>query len=66
MKSFKQLVEQLKAPTTSPTKNDTIREQFFRGEICNVGDVVGYHGDIYEITARGTNHVTMRSPDGTS
>lgn len=44
---------------------DTIREQYFRGEIYNVGDIVeSYSGEHFEIVKRGTNHLLVKSTDG--
>lgn len=42
---------------------DTLREQYFRGEIFNVGDIVICEDKEYEIVMRGTNYVRVKSDD---
>lgn len=40
---------------------DVIREQYFKGEIFNVGDIVeSVAGEKYEIVKRGTNHLLVK------
>ena len=43
---------------------DTIREQYFSGDIFNIGDLVESNGIKYEIIKRGSNHLLLKSPDG--
>ena len=46
------------------TELDTIREQYFRGEIFNVGDIVESNNVPYEILSRGSNYITVTDSDG--
>ena len=39
---------------------DELREQYFRGEIFNVGDLVENNGIEYEIVKRGSNHLLLK------
>lgn len=43
---------------------DEIREQYFRGEIFNVGEIVESAGEQFEIVKRGSNHLLVKSQDG--
>lgn len=43
---------------------DTIREQFFRKEIFNIGDLVESSGIQYEILDRGSNYLTVVDSEG--
>lgn len=44
---------------------DTLREQYFRGEIYNIGDLVEtVTGQRYEIIKRGTNHLLCKTEAG--
>ena len=43
---------------------DTLREQYFRGEIFNIGDIVESADEQFEIVKRGTNHLLVKSQDG--
>lgn len=43
---------------------DDLREQYFRGEIFNIGDIVESAGEQFEIVKRGTNHLLVKSSDG--
>lgn len=42
----------------------SLREQYFRGEIFNVGDVVTSGGALFEVVKRGTNHILVKGEDG--
>lgn len=42
---------------------DELREQYFRGEIFNVGDLVESDGQDYEIVKRGSNHLLLRNEE---
>jgi hypothetical protein len=44
---------------------DDLREQYFRGEIFNIGDIVESAGQQYEIVKRGSNHLLLKQGDGT-
>lgn len=45
---------------------DTIREQYFRKEIYNVGDIVeSLSGETFEIVKRGTNNLLVKDAEGT-
>jgi len=44
---------------------DDLREQYFRGEIFNIGDIVESAGQQYEIVKRGSNHLLLKQEDGT-
>ena len=44
-------------------KND-LREQYFRGEIFNIGDLVEANGQSYEIVKRGSNHLLLKEQSG--
>ena len=44
-------------------KNE-LREQYFRGEIFNVGDIVECAGTEYEIVKRGSNHLLLKCSEG--
>ena len=41
-----------------------LREQYFRGEIFNIGEIVESDGCQYEIVKRGSNHLLLKSEDG--
>ena len=43
---------------------DDLREQYFRGEIFNLGDVVESAGIHYEIVKRGSNHLLLKEESG--
>lgn len=43
---------------------DNLREQYFRGEIFNIGDIVESNGQTYEIVKRGSNHLLLKEDSG--
>jgi nicotinic acid mononucleotide adenylyltransferase len=43
---------------------DQIREQYFRGEIFNEGDIVESAGQKYTIVKRGSNHLLLKESTG--
>jgi len=43
---------------------DGLREQYFRGEIFNVGDIVESSGQHYTIAKRGSNHLLLKESSG--
>jgi len=43
---------------------DDLREQYFRGEIFNIGDIVESAGISYEIVKRGSNHLLLKEESG--
>jgi len=43
---------------------DELREQYFRGDIFNVGDVVTANEQHYTIVKRGTNHLLLKEQTG--
>lgn len=43
---------------------DELREQYFRGEIFNVGEKVESDGQQYEIVKRGSNHLLLKESTG--
>lgn len=43
---------------------DNLREQYFRGEIFNIGDIVESAGVQYEIVKRGSNHLLLKEESG--
>ena len=43
---------------------DDLREQYFRGEIFNVGDLVEANEVQYEIVKRGSNHLLLKEQNG--
>lgn len=43
---------------------DDLREQYFRGEIFNIGDIVESNGQTYEIVKRGSNHLLLKEDSG--
>jgi len=43
---------------------DQLREQYFRGEIFNVGEQVEADGQQYEIVKRGSNHLLLKESTG--
>jgi hypothetical protein len=43
---------------------DELREQYFRGEIFNVGEQVEADGEEYEIVKRGSNHLLLKESTG--
>jgi nicotinic acid mononucleotide adenylyltransferase len=43
---------------------DEIREQYFRGEIFNEGDIVESAGQKYTIVKRGSNHLLLKESTG--
>ena len=44
-------------------KND-LREQYFHGDILNIGDIVEANGQSYEIVKRGSNHLLLKEQSG--
>ena len=45
-------------------EKDTIREQYFNGEIFNIGDMVAENNKVYEVAKRGSNHLLVRDING--
>lgn len=45
-------------------KTDALREQYFKGEIFHIGDIVESAGKQYEIMDRGSNYVTVVDVSG--
>ena len=45
-------------------KKDELREQYFRGEIFNVGDCVEDKDSVYKIVNRGSNHLLVQETSG--
>jgi hypothetical protein len=43
---------------------DELREQYFRGEIFNIGEHVEADGKQYEIVKRGSNHLLLKESTG--
>ena len=43
---------------------DDLREQYFRGEIFNIGDLVESAGVKYQIVKRGSNHLLLKEKTG--
>jgi len=43
---------------------DNLREQYFRGEIFNIGEQVESDGEQYEIIKRGSNHLLLKESSG--
>lgn len=43
---------------------DKLREQYFRGEVFNVGDIVESDNKQYEIIKRGSNHLLLKEESG--
>ena len=43
---------------------DTVREQYFRGEIFNVGDIVECNGEKLAVVKRGSNHLLLKEDSG--
>jgi hypothetical protein len=43
---------------------DKLREQYFRGEIFNEGDIVESNGALYTIVKRGSNHLLLKEQSG--
>ena len=43
---------------------DELREQYFRGEIFNEGDVVESDNMVYRIIKRGSNHLLLQNEEG--
>ncbi len=43
---------------------DNIREQYYNGNIFNVGDIVESDGNQYTIAKRGTNHLLLKEASG--
>lgn len=43
---------------------DKLREQYFKGEIFNVGDIVESNGTMFEIVKRGSNHLLLKEESG--
>lgn len=46
-------------------ERNELREQYFNGEIFNVGDLVLFEGAELEIVKRGSNHLLLKTQDGT-
>jgi hypothetical protein len=45
-------------------KKDQLREQYFNGDIFNVGDIVESNEDVYMIVKRGSNHLLVQETTG--
>lgn len=45
---------------------DSIREQYYRGEIYHIGDIVESFGQRFEIVDRGTNYLVVVDSEGTT
>ena len=43
---------------------DDLREQYFRGEIFNEGDIVESSNVVYKIIKRGSNHLLLQNEEG--
>jgi hypothetical protein len=43
---------------------DKLREQYFRGEIFNEGDIVESNGEQFTIVKRGSNHLLLKEESG--
>jgi hypothetical protein len=43
---------------------DKLREQYFRGEIFNEGDIVESNGGLFTIVKRGSNHLLLKEQSG--
>ena len=43
---------------------DDLREQYFRGEVFNIGDLVESAGVKYDIVKRGSNHLLLKDQSG--
>ncbi len=43
---------------------DDLREQYFRGEIFNEGDIVESDNTVYKIIKRGSNHLLLQNESG--
>ncbi len=43
---------------------DELREQYFRGEIFNEGDIVESSDTVYKIVKRGSNHLLLQNEQG--
>lgn len=43
---------------------DELREQYFRGEVFNEGDIVESDSKVYRIIKRGSNHLLLQSEEG--
>lgn len=43
---------------------DKLREQYFRGEIFNEGDIVESNGEHFTIVKRGSNHLLLKEESG--
>ena len=43
---------------------DDLREQYFRGEIFNVGDIVESADEVFTIVKRGSNHLLVQGTNG--
>ena len=43
---------------------DELREQYFRGEIFNEGDIVESNDTVYRIVKRGSNHLLLQNEQG--
>jgi hypothetical protein len=43
---------------------DKLREQYFRGEIFNEGDIVESNGNLFTIVKRGSNHLLLKEQSG--
>jgi hypothetical protein len=41
-----------------------LREEYFRGEIFNEGDIVESNGDLFTIVKRGSNHLLLKEQSG--
>jgi hypothetical protein len=43
---------------------DQLREQYFKGAIFNVGDIVESNGEQFQIVKRGSNHLLLKEQSG--
>ena len=47
-----------------PIFKDDLREQYFRGEIFNEGNLVECNDVVYKIVKRGSNHLLLQNEEG--
>ena len=45
-------------------KKDQLREQYFSGQIFNIGDIVESNGEVFKIVNRGSNHLLVQETNG--
>lgn len=43
---------------------DELRDQYFKGEIYHIGEIVESNDTVYQIIKRGSNHLLLQSEDG--